>query len=107
MIPKKANELVLAARKALGKNQKEFAQIFKKTQGEISKYEREKISPPADICMQCVHILLGKREKVEDSSVEAIIDRLKSGFDAPEHAFTRRLIMDILRLESDKCRFYD
>lgn len=107
IIPSKASDLIREARKTLGLNQTDFANKFNKTQGEISKYEKGATSPPAEMCMQCVHILLREYDTIHVPTVEMIVKKLKSGFDMPEYEQARRLILEIVTYELGKAAKMD
>lgn len=86
--------LVRAARRSLGKTQKEFAFAVMSQQSLISKYERGLVDPPSAIIIQCMTILnsRGVPTVTEDSLVELIRERLSGA----KHADARAAIALLL-----------
>lgn len=51
------SEVIRSARSVKNLSQQAFGQILGKSQGVISRYEHGLVDPPAEILMQCMHIL--------------------------------------------------
>lgn len=99
-----ASGIVKKARQKRGVTQVEFAKGLGKTQGEVSKYERGIVDPPSHIIIQCMNILEGGIAEMPTPSVANIIEKLTDGFDAPNYAMARALIMGIIMNEESKAR---
>lgn len=70
--------VVRKAREKLLLNQKEFAKHIGKTQSVLSRYESERVEPPAQVLMQCVNILLSDPTPNSTDSVDEIITKIKT-----------------------------
>jgi transcriptional regulator with XRE-family HTH domain len=96
------SDLVKKARLKQGFTQSKFAIFLGKAQSEVSKYERGTVDPPGSVIIRCMHILREDRTEETAPSIDDIIEKLKAGFDAPNHAMARSLIMGIILNEDNK-----
>lgn len=66
-IPNSAGSLIKQARMLSQLTQSEFSEIFGVDQSLLSKYENDKINPPSNLIMHCMHIFLIDSKRVMDS----------------------------------------
>ena len=78
----KANEFIKDSRYELRLKQKELAEMLGVPQGNISKYETGKVSPPGHIVLAILDILRKKKQQGKTFSHE--VDELFEMLDTPE-----------------------
>lgn len=94
-------DIVRKAREVCCLTQSDFAKLLGRTQGEISKYERNIVDPPGSLIIHMVNIINGREEQFAPSA-EDIIVKLRDGFNSPKYAMARSQIMGIILNEEKK-----
>jgi transcriptional regulator with XRE-family HTH domain len=72
-------EIIYSARMAMGESQRVFAARLDTRQSLISKYENKRVSPPADLLIQCVNLLDGPSEDVSTEDLVVLVKQRLNG----------------------------
>ena len=96
-LTKNVGELVSQARRKKGLSQAEFGALFKKSQGEISRYESGEVSPPLEVFMHCMHeldLVPAQEPEVSSAQLAKLVEKRLAG---QKHQVTRKLLLELIQ----------
>jgi len=88
----KPSQIVRQARLLSQLNQEKFAKSLGKSQAVLSRYENDKVIPPSNIIMHCIHIM---NNSSDNSDIEQIITKIRS-LDGEQYIEIRAALNTIL-----------